>query len=80
MVARDVPENDTISEEGVGITNGESLSERISSNAEVHIPEYRKQLLDAKNNMLNAADMYHQDYLDKVEQRWVYILTNATVN
>lgn len=41
----------------------------VFSNAEEEIPEYRKQLLLAKDEMANVADMYQQDYLDKVEQR-----------
>ena len=42
----------------------------VFSNAEEEIPEYRKQLLIAKDELANAADMYQQDYLDKVEQRY----------
>ncbi|XP_063680807.1 abl interactor 1-like isoform X10 [Bolinopsis microptera] len=38
-------------------------------NAAEEIPEYRKQLLLAKDEMANVADMYQQDYLDKVEHR-----------
>ncbi|KAL5259287.1 hypothetical protein ACHWQZ_G009659 [Mnemiopsis leidyi] len=41
----------------------------VFSNAAEEIPEYRKQLLIAKDELANAADMYQQDYLDKVEQR-----------
>jgi len=41
----------------------------VFSNAEEEIPEYRKQLLLTKDEMANVADMYQQDYLDKVEQR-----------
>ena len=38
-------------------------------NAAEEIPEYRKQLILAKEEMASVADMYQQDYLDKVEQR-----------
>ena len=72
MVARDVTENtDSASAENIA-ENGETLSSRIHKNAEIQIPEYRQQLLDAKENMSSAADMYQQDYLDKVEHRYFF--------
>lgn len=47
----------------------------VFSNAAEEIPEYRKQLLIAKDELANAADMYQQDYLDKVEQRYHLFLS-----
>ena len=41
----------------------------VFANAAEEIPEYRKQLLLSKDEMANVADMYQQDYLDKVEHR-----------
>ena len=38
-------------------------------NAEEQLPEFRKQLLAFKDELNNVAEMYQQDYIDKVEQR-----------
>ena len=52
------------------ISKSQSLDERLINNAEVEIPQYRKQLLESKEHMLSCANMYQQDYLDKVEERY----------
>ena len=73
MVARDDEAYKSESEsDGVisnGITQVQLKEKHVFANAEDEIPEYQKELLAAKDNMADVADMYQQDYLDKVEQR-----------
>lgn len=79
MVARDVEENvcEAQNEEELyaeneviedGPINNGGL---VFGNAAEEVPEYRNQLLQAKENMTNVAEMFQQDYLDKVERRLV---------
>ena len=58
-----------VSSDTGSIHNGSTKDPMEFDNAEEQLPEFRRQLLDFKDELNNVAEMYQQDYIDKVEQR-----------
>eukprot|EP00116_Pleurobrachia_bachei_P004384 sb/3464646/ len=59
-----------VSSDTGSIHNGSTKEDQVEfENAEEQLPEFRRQLLDFKDELNNVAEMYQQDYIDKVEKR-----------
>ena len=69
--------------EGDVVENGDNCvpvaPEKAFQNAEEEIAVYQNQLVMSKDNLTIVADMYQQDYIDKVEQRLVNLFSSLNI-